>query len=554
MARFTFAGTDDDYIHTVDSGNVMHAAPGSVLTLWSAITGGTQYTDLLLNGSPVTTITADSRGYVPQFSGPDGIAQMWASADGSARLLFVSKVSSSGFSQVATPEQYGAVGDGTTNDTVAMQAAIDSNLPVKLDPTKTYKVAGLVARTGMHMAGEPLLPGTGYRASLKTTSGDMWTTPSSGTAFVAGFRFENLVMESATASGGHLLRGMWSLGSFSNVDFVQNNNAKSILDVIGMIDVSFSDCQLQHTTSSSVPAFKAVTSTGNLAQVSFTDSRCTNSGTHFFWIEGTAGAVPINIGFTNVNFEVCNGGLAKLLSCRHVTFDRCGAWDFSAAATNHLFHIDKSATAGAAPRAITFRDCIRDASTAPTGGAQDIFNESTAGTTELNVDNCGHQLSGNYLVTAGNATGRVRGAGVTTLTTGLNMSTDDYQPVTVTLTGTGTSVGNGTLTARQQRTGKRIDLHVKFTLGSTSTMGSVLLLTFPTSESTAGVGISGLRVFAIDAATAFYRMDGALATSTTLNVYPVGTGGLFGTPSSTVPFTWGTNDSLEIGFTYEALV
>jgi len=100
MARFTFGGTDDDYIHTVDGGGVMHAAPGSTLTFWSAVTGGTQYTDLLLSGSPVTTITADTRGYVPQFSGPDGISQMWASADGSARVLYVSQVNSLGFVQL----------------------------------------------------------------------------------------------------------------------------------------------------------------------------------------------------------------------------------------------------------------------------------------------------------------------------------------------------------------------------------------------------------------------------------------------------------------------
>lgn len=43
----------------------------------------------------------------------------------------------------ATPEMYGAKGDGVTDDTEAIQAAIDSGLPVKLAP-KTYAITGLV--------------------------------------------------------------------------------------------------------------------------------------------------------------------------------------------------------------------------------------------------------------------------------------------------------------------------------------------------------------------------------------------------------------------------
>lgn len=130
MARYTFGGTDDMQIQSKGSGNVMFAAPGSVMTWWSAITGGTQYTDLLLNGSPVTTITADSNGYIPLFSGPDGVSQMWGSADGSARHLAVSPVNFSG-TYVATANRPVALKDntgidftGTTDSATALQAAI----------------------------------------------------------------------------------------------------------------------------------------------------------------------------------------------------------------------------------------------------------------------------------------------------------------------------------------------------------------------------------------------------------------------------------------------
>jgi lysophospholipase L1-like esterase len=84
MARSTFGGTTADTVaqrvrilgHDVDDYNA------ATLTVWSAQTGGTQYTDLLVNGGASSSVPVDATGQIPEFQGPDGVAIVWVSAGG----------------------------------------------------------------------------------------------------------------------------------------------------------------------------------------------------------------------------------------------------------------------------------------------------------------------------------------------------------------------------------------------------------------------------------------------------------------------------------------
>jgi hypothetical protein len=52
--------------------------PSATLTFWGASSGGTQYTDLLDGtGNPVTSVTADSAGELPEIQGPDTAPETW---------------------------------------------------------------------------------------------------------------------------------------------------------------------------------------------------------------------------------------------------------------------------------------------------------------------------------------------------------------------------------------------------------------------------------------------------------------------------------------------
>ncbi|WP_435209542.1 SGNH/GDSL hydrolase family protein [Streptomyces sp. bgisy034] len=85
MARSTFGATLADYVVQPSDG-LWGVAPGAVVTFWDDADAGSQYTDLLdASSTPVTQVTADEYGFIPEFQGPDAVTGMWADAGGSSR-------------------------------------------------------------------------------------------------------------------------------------------------------------------------------------------------------------------------------------------------------------------------------------------------------------------------------------------------------------------------------------------------------------------------------------------------------------------------------------
>ena len=101
MARHLFGGDIAAYVVAPGdevtggdpevTGNQVLLVPSSTVTFWSAETAGTQYTDLLdALDTPITSVTSDADGAIPQLRGPDGITVMWAQAgEAGARRLIV---------------------------------------------------------------------------------------------------------------------------------------------------------------------------------------------------------------------------------------------------------------------------------------------------------------------------------------------------------------------------------------------------------------------------------------------------------------------------------
>ncbi|MEW2635929.1 SGNH/GDSL hydrolase family protein [Streptomyces sp. NPDC048389] len=85
MARHRFGGIAD-YVISLGADDAATLEPSTTVTAWNAASDGTQYTDLVETdgATPITTLTTDANGALPEFFGPDGVRSMYLDANGGA--------------------------------------------------------------------------------------------------------------------------------------------------------------------------------------------------------------------------------------------------------------------------------------------------------------------------------------------------------------------------------------------------------------------------------------------------------------------------------------
>lgn len=123
---------------------------------------------------------------------------------------------------------------------------------------------------------------------------------------------------------------------------------------------------------------------------------------------------------------------------------------------------------------------------------------------------------------------------------------------------TNLTLGNGTVTAKFVRDGRGIRFRFKFKLGSTSAVGTAPTFTLPVAPHADYVSQED-NAFAVasllDAGTALLlggvRYDGSSVVQI-FYINAAGTAAAHTQITSTVPFTWTTNDCLVVNGTYEA--
>ena len=150
--------------------------------------------------------------------------------------------------------------------------------------------------------------------------------------------------------------------------------------------------------------------------------------------------------------------------------------------------------------------------------------------------------------TAGLTTGEVLTAATMN---SIGAAWETYTPTFVNIT-----VGNGTVVARYSQVNKLVTVQMKFTLGSTSTIGGAggctmsLPKTSVSAQYDAAASLIGIGGMYDNAGTNYFGWVSWKSTST------VGFGSLLVNRYQEIyapsPFTWGTGDILTASFTYEA--
>jgi hypothetical protein len=168
MARLLYAATPADYV--VNSATGLPQA-GVTVTVYTAVTGGTQVTDLLTAaGAAIETVTTDSAGGF-RFQGPDGEEDtLWVSTGGASR--FAVNAADLGATRAPLTHTHGT-GNLLDTDGFLALALLPDGVPLVVDKVKAGGTwpSRPTARTDVPVI---WIGDTDPGGSPKAINGDLW--------------------------------------------------------------------------------------------------------------------------------------------------------------------------------------------------------------------------------------------------------------------------------------------------------------------------------------------------------------------------------------------
>lgn len=343
---------------------------GTNATHWSAITGGSSSTG---------TITSNLDGTLPRYI-EGGTYELYVGGNLEGRVDVVSGAADRGsVGSIESVTAHGAIGDGVTDDTAAIQAAIDA-LPstggTVWFPIPSVRYLTTVALTIAKSSVKLLGPGR-KAAEIRNSASNMFDlSVAAGT--IAYVQVEGLSLR-VNSGGGHVfnLLGGIQMSRFTDLYIEQNVTGKSIWNQINVgkyLDNVWDHNELQHSLTATVPGGKLVSANSEINQNVWFRNRFTNSGEFFWHIECTdAAKTQADNLFLQNNFEICNGGCVKGLSTTNLGFEHCGVYDLGTT-TRDLFYVGAGSGAFRSYGA-TFKAVKRYGGTLG-GGLNDIKLES----------------------------------------------------------------------------------------------------------------------------------------------------------------------------------
>jgi hypothetical protein len=297
--------------------------------------------------------------------------------------------------QTVSVKDFGAVGDGVTDDTAAIQAAFAASIRVFF-PAGTYKTTS------------PIQIGNGnaryiYGEHRKTTTienavSDVFNVGNTNDASAS--IIEGLSIKSQVG-GGHCFEVKYTVSMFTLRDCTvtqQNPNKCLWHQTTGYAGGNIVErCHLIAASTGTMtinPWFHQSNEITN--GFTFRDCRCDYSrdGFQFFKIDTTAATSFITQGkFENMTFELTYGGMIWLGGSRSVDIVNCQSYDLSAEQDGHGIFIGKSA-GGLSSSRCKLRGVVKNTVGGYTQSAtsQDIYLES-AGAHNVIIESCYASLS-----------------------------------------------------------------------------------------------------------------------------------------------------------------
>ena len=262
----------------------------------------------------------------------------------------VSRTYSSKVGESFSVKDFGAIGNGITDDTSAIQATINAvNVAGGGEvffPRGTYKItSALVMDTGIYTQGISLR-GVGRNSIISQTGAGQDAIKFSTTQFLQNSSLRDLqIITSATA--GHCVNIVYGCTCcvFDNIEMAVGNTSKACVygDYTtfggGIYDTQFRGGSWYCASAATEAGFRVIAKGTIFNENVFENLRCYNAtGTQFFKITTatTANIWLINNTWKNINFETCKGGGFAFDSFKNCKIENVSFWDAGGAYTGHL--------------------------------------------------------------------------------------------------------------------------------------------------------------------------------------------------------------------------